>query len=344
MSMPEDRRIIGGSREFAGDLLVELASVVRGMEDGELVTLVSDRADVGPELERWSRLTGHALVQSDRIGESSRWVVRKGEARYAGEPARPIGSRVWLYTNFDCNLSCDYCCVRSSPRAERRALGLEEIRRLAAEARECGVEGLFVTGGEPFLLREIGDILSACADAAPTTVLTNGMLFNGSRLATVEALPRDRIAFQISIDSPTPDLHDLRRGRGSWSKAVAGVRIVRDRGFRVRVAATVSSDRDEASLRAFLDREAFAEEDRVIRRIALRGFATEGVALTTADLVPETTITAGGVYWHPVGADDDDFLVTPNAFPLRGAIEAVHARWRKEREVHDAVAEVFRCA
>ncbi len=29
--------------------------------------------------------------------------------------ARP-GSRLWIYTNVDCNLACDYCCVRSSPR------------------------------------------------------------------------------------------------------------------------------------------------------------------------------------------------------------------------------------
>ena len=31
-------------------------------------------------------------------------------------PAR----RLWLYTNFDCNLACTYCCVSSSPRTPRR--------------------------------------------------------------------------------------------------------------------------------------------------------------------------------------------------------------------------------
>jgi molybdenum cofactor biosynthesis enzyme MoaA len=47
-----------------------------------------------------------------------------------------------------------------------------------------------VTGGEPFLLRDIGRILAACAAAAPTTVLTNGMLFAGRRLETLLSLPR----------------------------------------------------------------------------------------------------------------------------------------------------------
>ena len=45
-----------------------------------------------------------------------------------------------------------------------------------------GVTEIFVTGGEPFLLPDIAGILAACAAAAPVTVLTNGMLFSGSRL------------------------------------------------------------------------------------------------------------------------------------------------------------------
>ena len=54
----------------------------------------------------------------------------------------------------------------------------------------------------------IGDILIACAAAAPTTVLTNGMLLAGRRLEILRALPRDRTTLQISLDSPTPERHD----------------------------------------------------------------------------------------------------------------------------------------
>ena len=66
------------------------------------------------------------------------------------EGNRPLGSRLWLYTNFDCNLRCDYCCVRSSPTARRRELGLVRIQRIAREAAELAVKEIFVTGGEPF--------------------------------------------------------------------------------------------------------------------------------------------------------------------------------------------------
>jgi Arylsulfatase regulator (Fe-S oxidoreductase) len=129
------------------------------------------------------------------------------------------------------------------------------------------------------LLPEIGGILSACAAAAPTTVLTNGMLLAGRRLETLRSLPRDRLTLQISLDSPTPERHDRHRGKGTWAKAWRGIERARAEGFRVRLAATVSSDEEAEEFRRFLDGQKIAEDDRVIRRVALRGFATDGVAL-----------------------------------------------------------------
>jgi len=38
----------------------------------------------------------------------------------------------------------------------RRELGLANIRRIAEEAVLLGVEEIFLTGGEPFLLADIG--------------------------------------------------------------------------------------------------------------------------------------------------------------------------------------------
>jgi molybdenum cofactor biosynthesis enzyme MoaA len=257
---------------------------------------------------------------------------------------RPVGSRLWLYTNFNCNLHCDYCCVRSSPTAPRRELGLARVQRIAGEAAELGVKEIFVTGGEPFLVEDIGEILACCAAAAPTTVLTNGMLFAGRRAEILEALPRDRIVLQISLDSPTPERHDLHRGAGTWSRAREGIQRADALGFRVRVAATVSTDAEAAEFRQFLDEEKIAAEDRVIRRIALRGAASEGIAVTRADLVPEITITAEGVYWHPVGAEDPDLLITRDIFPLSESFAAVRRAFDRESEHANKVARIFNCA
>ena len=218
------------------------------------------------------------------------------------------------------------------------------MRRIAREAVEVGVKEIFVTGGEPFLLEDIGDILASCAAAAPTTVLTNGMLFTGRRAESLRALSRDRIVLQISLDSATPDQHDLHRGAGTWARTREGIKRARAFGFRVRLAATVSTDAESEQFRQFLDEEKIAAEDRVIRRIALRGAAREGMAVTRADLVPEVTITAEGVYWHPVGAEDADLLVTRDIFPLSDSFAAVRRALDREGEHANKLAKIFNCA
>jgi len=342
--MKADVNLDIGAKTFESGLLAELIAVLRSAQPGTLVAVVGDKASVGPELETWCRFTGNALLEATTESHRMRWVFRCGNNATPGEDSRPVGSRLWLYTNFDCNLHCDYCCVRSSPTAPRRELGLARVKQIASEGRELGVKEIFVTGGEPFLLDDIDEILIACADAAPTTVLTNGMLFTGRRVETLSALPHDRIVLQISLDSATPDLHDRHRGPGTWARTQEGIQRARGLGFRVRLAATVSSDDEAEEFHHFLDEEKIVKEDRVIRRIALRGVAREGVAVTRTDLVPEVTITTEGVYWHPVGAEDNDLLVTRQIFPLSESFAAVRRAFDREREHANKLATIFNCA
>src|SRR5947207_5012007 len=163
-----------GRKAFTSGLLPELIAVLRRCRSGDLVAVVGDEDSIGPELETWCRFTGNPLLEATLEKGRMRWVFRCGAVAVPAEANRPVGSRLWLYTNFDCNLRCDYCCVRSSPTAPRRELGLKRVQRIAREAAELDVKEIFVTGGEPFLLEDIGEILVSCAAAAPTTVLTNG--------------------------------------------------------------------------------------------------------------------------------------------------------------------------
>ena len=333
-----------GTKTFASGLLPDLIAALRQSRRGDLLAVTSSDPSIGPELEAWCRFTRNSLVDVAVEDGRTRWVLRHGEAPENVADDRPVGSRLWLYTNFDCNLSCDYCCVRSSPKVPRRALGLERVRRIAGEAAALGVREIFVTGGEPFMLPDIGEIIAACAAVAPVTVLTNGMLFAGRRFEALRALPRERVTFQISLDSPTPERHDDHRGSGTWARAWKGIELARAEGFRVRLAATVSTDAEGEEFSRFLDAHHVREEDRVIRRIALRGIATEGIALARADLVPEVTITAEGVFWHPVGAEDSDFLVSPDIFPLSESFAAVRRAFDREHEHQHRLAKIFNCA
>ena len=242
-----------------------------------------------------------------------------------------------------CNIECRHCFNRSGPRESSFGLmTLDEVDGAIAAAAARGVREIYFTGGEPFLHAQLMEMVARALTVAPTTVLTNGMLLR--RADTLRALPRDRIVLQISLDSPTPDRHDLHRGRGAWARTRAGIQLARALGFRVRLAATVSTDAEAEEFRQFLDQEKIAEEDRVIRRIVLRGAASDGIALSRTDLVPEVTITAEGVYWHPVGAEDNDLLITRDIFPLSGSFAAVRTAFEREREHANKLARIFNCA
>jgi hypothetical protein len=175
-------------------------------------------------------------------------------------------------------------------------------------------------------------------------VLTNGMLFAGRCLQSLRTLPRERVTLQISLDSPTPERHDRHRGKGTWARAWKGIERARAEGFRVRLAATVSDDSEAQEFTRFLDAQQICAEDRVIRRVALRGFAAQGLALARADLVPEITITVEGVYWHPVGADDADLFLTAEIFPLADAFAALRRALDRETEHRRRLATIFNCA
>src|SRR5260221_6752350 len=123
-----------GTKTFASGLLPELIAALRCSRPGDLVAVIGGKASVGAELEAWCRFTRNTLVDMTVEAGRTRWVVRYGEVPANSDARRPVGSRLLLYTNFDCNLRCDYCCVRSSPQTPRPAPLLPRLRRIAIQA------------------------------------------------------------------------------------------------------------------------------------------------------------------------------------------------------------------
>src|SRR5579859_7525173 len=118
--------------------------------------------------------------------------------------------RLWIYTNYDCNLSCSYCVAESYVGADRRGLDTAQVRRLIDEAAALSLHDLFLTGGEPFILHDIFSMLAYGLERMHhVTVLSNGILLKGNRLEQLAALPhRERLTIQISLDGSRADLHD----------------------------------------------------------------------------------------------------------------------------------------
>ena len=327
------------------DLTLRLIEAVNATPAGSSVVVAIDSADDVALVERWTDATGNTILT----------VLPDGVEIVRGRIADPLmalpedrrpGYRLWLYSNFNCNLACDYCCVASSPRAAPREFTVDDTAALVREAAAAGVQEFFVTGGEPFMLLDLDERLRLALDHFPTTVLTNGMVWQGERGRRLEALPRDGLTLQISLDSATPELHDRHRGAGSFGRAHDGIRRARDLGFRVRVAATLGADADdaEAGLAALFDEFDLPDEDRVVRRIARQGAANAGLTVSRSSLVPEVCVSADGVWWHPVAATDPAMRVSSAWSPLADTIAAISDEYREHRIRGDVLASTFPCA
>ncbi len=204
---------------------------------------------------------------------------------------------------------------------------MPQFKQLIDEAADWGIRELFLTGGEPFLLPDLPERIRYGAERFPTTVLTNAMLFRGTRLAALESLVGVPVTFQVSLDGPDPAGHDRIRGEGSFDRAVEGVRTLQRLGFTVFISTTVTTNETcEHQTRAFVASLGIPESAHFLRPLAKRGFSPDGLELTAADLQPEVTVSKDGVFWHPL-ACDDDFLVTRRVFPLADALEEVHRRY-----------------
>jgi MoaA/NifB/PqqE/SkfB family radical SAM enzyme len=206
---------------------------------------------------------------------------------------------------------------------------VDRIRSLVDQAATAGMDGVFITGGEPTLRPDLPELIEYVTDRLPLTLLTNAMLLRGTRWDRLRPLIEGRqLAFQVSLDSATPERHDAHRGRGAHDGALRGIRTLIAAGARVRLAASLpEAALDEIpELHRLADSLAILPGDRIFRPIALRGAADDGEPIRPEDVAPEPTCDAQGWFWHPLSNDPDMRLGLPPDASLDEALVAVRSR------------------
>jgi radical SAM protein with 4Fe4S-binding SPASM domain len=121
-------------------------------------------------------------------------------------------------------------------------MSTEEVLGLVDQARDLGASRFLVTGGEPFMVRDIWDIIRHITAESDLVVLTNGMFFTGRNLARLkESTGRGRVSFQISLDGPTAELHNAIRGKGAFERTTEAIPRVIAEGYEVAISTAVSA-------------------------------------------------------------------------------------------------------
>jgi len=143
-----------------------------------------------------------------------------------------------------CNLRCSHCYQEDY--SGFNELGLDGLKQIADEiiralAKWDKKGDIAITGGEPLLKEEVFPLinyLESSDEIASVDILSNGTLINESIVKQVRDLKKVR-CIQISLDGASAESNDAIRGKGTFEKAVAGIRLLRKNRVNVNIMFTL---------------------------------------------------------------------------------------------------------
>jgi mycofactocin biosynthetic radical S-adenosylmethionine protein MftC len=144
----------------------------------------------------------------------------------------PLGAPVnvtWEITA-QCNLQCRHCLSADMRKTIASELNFEQCCAFIDELDRLEVFQINFGGGEPFLRKDICDILDyAHSKGITTCVSTNGTMLDESLVSRLSRMERLRI--QVSLDGATAATNDAIRGAGTYEKILKGIALLSRQGI-----------------------------------------------------------------------------------------------------------------
>jgi len=138
-----------------------------------------------------------------------------------------------------CNLRCKYCSHFTSAGDSGTDLPEEEWLKFFRELNKCAVFNVTLQGGEPFFREDLKDLIDGIVqNRMRFSILSNGTLIT-EKMASFLASTGRCDGVQVSIDGSTPVTHDVFRGKGTFSRAIRGVKHLQRHDVPVSVRVTV---------------------------------------------------------------------------------------------------------
>jgi radical SAM protein with 4Fe4S-binding SPASM domain len=211
---------------------------------------------------RWDLPLDEAIADTfDFLSDAAQveFVSRKPNLKppYPGRAATVAPSRLselYVFVTNDCNLRCTHCYVSSGDFVPENEMTTDDLYRLIDEARDLGVQRFYFTGGEPFMRRDIFDLIEYVCSESELVILTNATFFNKSKLARLTEVARaingdaidnfdrpQRLNLQISVDGPDAELHEMVRGPRTFKRTIQGIRDLVNIGLTPAISTVITT-------------------------------------------------------------------------------------------------------
>jgi MoaA/NifB/PqqE/SkfB family radical SAM enzyme len=160
-----------------------------------------------------------------------------------------------LFVTLRCNFRCSHCFIENFEEDSSKDLKLDVIKQMAPELTRLRI--LMITGGEPFLRKDMSSIIEVVQQHAPlevVSIVTNG--FNPDlirkEVKKILGVLRDniRLNMSLSIDGLEADHDEIRRVKGSFSRAIETAKQLMElareyKNLRVSANITVLPNQEE---------------------------------------------------------------------------------------------------
>jgi molybdenum cofactor biosynthesis enzyme MoaA len=156
-----------------------------------------------------------------------------GALRQTLETGRlPLGVS-WVVTN-RCNLHCVYC---DCPDVVVQELSPDEALDVIDEMADLGTARVHLTGGEPFMRRDLDALISRLRYHDMRVSLSS----NGTLIPKRRRLLRGLRSVSLSLDGP-PEIHDSHRAQGQVEQVKAALAVLREEGVTRYLTCLIASD------------------------------------------------------------------------------------------------------
>jgi hopanoid biosynthesis associated radical SAM protein HpnH len=150
---------------------------------------------------------------------------------------------------FRCNLACAGCGKIDYP-AEILNQRLSVAECLEA-VDECGAPVVSIAGGEPLLHREIDKVVEGIIARKKFVYLCTNALLMEKKIDLFK--PNPYFVWSIHLDGDKEDHDKSVCQDGTYDRAVAAIKLGKERGFRVNINCTLFSAADPKRYAAFFD-------------------------------------------------------------------------------------------
>jgi radical SAM protein with 4Fe4S-binding SPASM domain len=203
---------------------------------------VAESCDGQTNFESFAFLPRHQGMLELLIAEGIAEECQEGDSiepwqRYRKADNPYLAGIHWCVTG-RCNFNCRHCYMEA-PAGRYGELPFAAMAGLVEQFERANVIEVSLTGGEPFLRRDLLDIIQLLAQKKIrlNQIFSNGLLITDQHLEDIRRIG-SRPAFQISFDGV--GAHDQMRGTtGTEQGVIDAIRRLRSAGFPVVVATCI---------------------------------------------------------------------------------------------------------